>query len=688
MNDAITVQQTLHGYADGHQLLASSIDLDRAGSSKLLVMSDLSGPSFRDGYDTYLTGYSLGDGFYAIARTWMAPELPRPGCVWTQTLLIKDEDIARVRTFGSLLGLFRRPDSDEFFAYSQPIVWFPSLDTSHVENSSQARAILKGLYATDRLVTVPSKESQSCEATLLAVLDQQWPRLRRSFRFCSGALSLKETNFDIVVSPTEVAYSLGENAFVAMQATDEPEAWIKVALDDLCLGEPTSEFRQFLWAFGPDFRDGRAAFRHLAEIFFLLKEEGGAALARKLLSLVAGEFPSAKDGKRIKAAIFGGDGQFLSKIGGEEVALGLLISDDRGSAIDPKIADIEARARELAQLFPDDANRLAIEASGLGTANAQSYLEGFIGSLDWENNGSKGLSGALIPHILGRSPGLLANPALWQRLVTPNTISQVTTHLRRNPNELPGAVGAIIAGKSWWALHAIVAQFGPAALSVALNYIETESGKLSYDEEFGQILTSDTYALSDVLWENRAGPRSLKYLSAFLDPQWHYVRRLGAGVWADAADHPSTFSRKKLVEKSAVFFLVLGLTLRESKAQYLVHQSFDVTFSTVSSGALDDATWKKLDSALSYFPGRERLPKLIRTVARAFRDNDWLPETFMATFRSPDALSRAVVELQDSRAGRDYLASIGQSIAGGVATVSNEQAAIADKVWPKSRRKR
>src|SRR5579872_1415199 len=85
----IYAHQTLHGYGDGHQLLASSIDLPTAQSSALLVMSDLSGPGFRRGYESYLTGYPLGGaGVYCIARTWFAPELSRPGCVWTHSILL------------------------------------------------------------------------------------------------------------------------------------------------------------------------------------------------------------------------------------------------------------------------------------------------------------------------------------------------------------------------------------------------------------------------------------------------------------------------------------------------------------------------------------------------------------------------------------------------------------------------
>src|SRR2546426_11158742 len=112
--NAIELHQALHGYGDGHQLLSSSLRLTREQQWQLLVMSDLSGPSFRSGFDSYLTGYPLErGGFYCLARTWFALELSRPGCVWTHTILISDTDVARIHDFRSILLHFRRPLSNQ-----------------------------------------------------------------------------------------------------------------------------------------------------------------------------------------------------------------------------------------------------------------------------------------------------------------------------------------------------------------------------------------------------------------------------------------------------------------------------------------------------------------------------------------------------------------------------------------------
>jgi hypothetical protein len=91
-------------------LLASSIELVGRDSKTMLMMSDASGPAAVIGDDGYLTGYPLSEsGYYAFARTWPAPEMPRPGCVWTHTILLEFSDIPALQSASGLLGLFRRP---------------------------------------------------------------------------------------------------------------------------------------------------------------------------------------------------------------------------------------------------------------------------------------------------------------------------------------------------------------------------------------------------------------------------------------------------------------------------------------------------------------------------------------------------------------------------------------------------
>src|SRR5690349_13495632 len=103
----VWIDQTLHGYDDGHRLLVTSDrSLPAEAQRLMLLMSDLSGPQPVSGFDGYLTGYPLpGIPVYAFSRTWYAPEMKRPGCVWTHTLLLKFRDLARLDNLGELVSL-------------------------------------------------------------------------------------------------------------------------------------------------------------------------------------------------------------------------------------------------------------------------------------------------------------------------------------------------------------------------------------------------------------------------------------------------------------------------------------------------------------------------------------------------------------------------------------------------------
>jgi len=118
--DNVKVHQAVHGYADGHRQLTASVSLKPNDAKTMLVLSDISGAGAQIGDDGYLTGYPLAEsGFYALVRTWPAPEMSRPGCVWTHTLLIEFADLATLIYPIELLLLFRRPVLGETAVYGK-----------------------------------------------------------------------------------------------------------------------------------------------------------------------------------------------------------------------------------------------------------------------------------------------------------------------------------------------------------------------------------------------------------------------------------------------------------------------------------------------------------------------------------------------------------------------------------------
>lgn len=119
MEKTIYANQILHGYANGHQLLASSCDLTLDDRKKMDELSDLSGRHGDKEIVDYYTGYPIENGEkYVISRTWYAHEMARPGCVWTHSLVFRTEELCRISDLPKFLNSFRRPTELDYESYT------------------------------------------------------------------------------------------------------------------------------------------------------------------------------------------------------------------------------------------------------------------------------------------------------------------------------------------------------------------------------------------------------------------------------------------------------------------------------------------------------------------------------------------------------------------------------------------
>ncbi|HZF56821.1 MAG TPA: hypothetical protein VE093_49740 [Polyangiaceae bacterium] len=105
------IAQTLHGYDQGHRLLALGGNVNDHELAALDRLSDLSGylPLGTE-FDRYHTGFACGR-YYAFACTWPDTSALRAGTVLTHTLLVPQDWLARVSDLWSLSAWHRRPAS-------------------------------------------------------------------------------------------------------------------------------------------------------------------------------------------------------------------------------------------------------------------------------------------------------------------------------------------------------------------------------------------------------------------------------------------------------------------------------------------------------------------------------------------------------------------------------------------------
>ena len=200
---APSVQQQLHGYRGGHQLLASSMTLIRADQDLIDRLTDLSGPlAPGQEFAPYLTTYPLPSGaFYVVARTWQDKAATRAGCVLTRSLLVPMAYWLGTRSLSSLLEALRPVDKLNPSVSTLEIVAEAPPLPSVVD--ARTAELVEALFLESRqpIVMFDVDAADSIIARLLAAL---WPGMRRQFATCGFALgprSLEGRLFDFLCAP-------------------------------------------------------------------------------------------------------------------------------------------------------------------------------------------------------------------------------------------------------------------------------------------------------------------------------------------------------------------------------------------------------------------------------------------------------------------------------------------------------
>ncbi len=686
VENAIELHQTLHGYGDGHQLLSSSLQLTREQQWQLLVMSDLSGPSFRGGFDSYLTGYPLEAGrFYCLARTWFAPELSRPGCVWTHTILVSDTDVARIQDFRSILSYFRRPISkDDVESYAEPILNILNVGQPYHLDQNVGNTLLSFLYGSpSSRIVLKSESSRTYEELVLGVLSQQWPRLRRSFRFCTGALAIRDVNFDLAVVPKDVrtvdtndkeAITIGPNDVTLM--TEGSEDWVRIALDDLLKADLQTGLRRFLWKFGPDYNEGRSAFRPLCEIH--LASTRSSENTETILSATSHFFPQADSSKRLKAEFFGIKGSLASSVG-EARVVRALVTHPAAASIPADVAAIEQRARTLVDSDDETAIQIAITATSLGGARAQQFLDGFAAGVISKPEIFHTLSSPLTFELLKMHPELLTSAGLWkvpasQQLV----IAAYVPSLPRAAEYGKKITEAVIAANAWPAMPSLLAQFGYEAVGVILNWIDVSAPlPLSVPETLLSSLAEQRKFLIEIVRQNTLGVGALRVASTLLDPRAENVRGLGTKPWVRMLERNVHFASFKSELRSKAFALSLGLFLGDEAAVQLVREGFSAVYEAARNSHIDDETWAFVEPYLPwYIVTWDRCARLIRGVVHLFLHRKWPASEFASTFITAEQFQRALDEAGGTRRGSRYVKGICEQARTGSLTMDKIHAEV------------
>lgn len=198
------VEQQLHGYRHGHELLSASTRLPPRDQDLVDRLSDVAGPlGPGERFAPYLTCYPLPSGsHYVMARTWQDLAAPRAGCVRTRSLLVpmaawrKLEDPAALARAATEAGPTNRAERFELDPMAPTPL--PPVEGTGIE-------LLEALFLEER-VPIAVFGSTSAEMISLRLLTAVWPSRRQRFTlstFCNSPRTISRQSFDLVFAPME-----------------------------------------------------------------------------------------------------------------------------------------------------------------------------------------------------------------------------------------------------------------------------------------------------------------------------------------------------------------------------------------------------------------------------------------------------------------------------------------------------
>lgn len=297
------LDQCLFGYDDGHRLLASSLPLG-SETSYLTELSDLAPGAIFSRSEGYWTGLPVpAIGRYVLMRTWPAPEMTRPGCVWTHALLIDPVLLESVEDLSTLQALVIRPASlldRNRYRDTVPFNAFQSGDSNKRVDDAIVRKLLTSLYAMSSSIVEVASPGELDEP-LFAVWSQQWPRLRRNFRFQTATSRVPRT---VSSARFDITAVLAHQSDSDLRPVDTGSPWLSIAALDVEEGASGS-LRRFLWCYGRDVRRQRGSFRPLVEVR-TIDSVAVADSGPRLVKIITRSFPTLDDAKYLKQDLVDG----------------------------------------------------------------------------------------------------------------------------------------------------------------------------------------------------------------------------------------------------------------------------------------------------------------------------------------------------------------------------------------------
>ena len=617
------IDQALFGYDGGHRLLASSLPLG-PDAPLLTELSDVApGAIFGNG-DGYWTGLPLPSlKRYALLRTWPAPEMSRPGCVWTHALLLDPKILEIFEDLSDLQSLASRPKNIlDTERYKHAIDISPNTPQApHSDSGSEliANLIFK-LYGQKEAViktTVPGELVDS----LFLVWSQQWPRLRRNFKFQTALTRSTASTSSIRMDITTALASSTETLTADPIRSD----WVRAAQQDINDG-CDGPLRSFLRKYGADVKRQKASFRPLVEIH-LLDRKSIADASDKILLILAKAFPSVEDAKKLKEDLVNGD-----LIPSAQPGLILNLLADESSCILPapnttglaRIVNLDPRSPtgliKIAEQAITSKTPIGLAIQGLLINDISTSSQAWL----LENS-----SGSSVRFFCKYKPSLVTERTINH--LSDEDLICAMPHIANSPSSFTALIGTLLSRESTELATTLFA-LAPQATAAAVLSKASKFG-LTYTSIWMTELFRRHYLLLDenVLEAASTPDVILECINAlgWLSPE---VLKAGCAPWVSAIATLNKNLPSKKEESIAAFFTVLALHTGHSSGLSFIERFFDTLHSRIIDSDLSQKTVDFLLphlASVGFFKGWDLGLKFRLSIVDAYVRYNWPRNSFL-----------------------------------------------------------
>jgi len=688
--------QVLHGYSDGHRLLSSSISFAPDTDRLLFVMSDMSGPSMSLGFERYLTGYPLPtEESYALAMTWYAPEMRRPGCVYTHTILIKNQDLPYIRNFLNILGLFRRPkgnDDLEFFKETLELIDIESsvtnvLVTLPVINISK---VIDSVYShPGKPIFVAEESTEAWENTFLQIWSQQWPKLMRNFSFCTGALTSRRISghhLDLQHVPwsyvNQLHREVPEGIIVGIGDSNPCKGsdWVSFLVKDVCW--PDKNFRQFIRKFGVESDEGRILMPLLARTYIdiYLCNDCIPSIENIILDTCR-IFPSVNQGKKFKKAIFGLDG-LLSNVMSEDEILCSTVTSKYNKCLPPILLRIKERAANLYLLNPQKCIEISI--SILNDRLNKVRNEFIVGVFSAVNDSDAILFAnefkGILPTLLTYNSNLLSYVSIWS--LSGISRQEVLAEAKVNGFLNNQVLSAIIhSGSSDDIASELTHYFEKDAIIAALNYQNTTNDFIGWNwvaafRNYNDVLT--TWILS----QEEINATVIAILANSLLDDAHTSDKLPLKCWSFLANNLNLLGDRDLYIGSVGYLAMMAFSGIDVRYSGIMACVFQPVHDLAANNEINYNIWQRISRYLPSVGLKEwdRCEKLRKGLVEKYIECNWPIQNFLSSVQSKETLSKILDLCVENRVTRRFVRNIRSAVKRGNVTATKTQIALLENV--------